>query len=597
MSAGPGRFIMGGMTNWPDFYIRVHNRHLECIEKHQIPIIPVSHVWNEGISRANIEQGVNGDAIYEVFFRPIHILQRATLRFPDVLKRPVEIWHDYFSVPQFNHDIQERLLLALPDIYRVAPFILVHLDDISNDTIRGMFPAHGEDNAPSMMRRLDCISNFFSAHWFKRMWTNLEYTYSQRACILTSDHHVLYWDGAELTRDPFALFRDHAVAEAREIDIQMSLILPPHLHAQFQKQKQSYTTVGPSTYRRLQAQSGYNLNYCEALQHISTLECRSYRDRFIAMAGMLSIGSYRDTTLTIPKDAAAACLWVAQECLRRGDYSPLLLTPMGETPLTEARWLVGHEKMSPTMCYLGRRTHEPKNLSIIEPGTDQIRFTMQYVGEVILSWHVEFCGGDDFINFCIVAEEILATTGPNAREFVAGILRVYCVPLYMADPEIPRTYEEYEALEHDFTSQLESLLREYADVVEVNDNNEIIRIAEEMIGILRLTRPYRSNMHTKNGPFTRLLYAGSFSAAAYYRDSIDVVECARCERGFVYRLYHYTSGKHVLNARVYRIQGLGYEGTLPDGVGLIVKDGKVVGKMVYGTPACPCEVMRSVNIS
>lgn len=594
MSAGPGRFVMKEMTQWPDLYIRVHNRHLECIEKHRIPIIPVSHVWSEGISRANIEKEINSDAIYEVFFRPLLILQRATLRFPGVLQGPVEIWHDYFSVPQFKQDVQERLLLALPGIYSAAPFILVHLDDISSTTIRDMFPAPGEDNVPSLMHRLSCIRKFLSARCFKRMWTNVEYTNSKRACILTSDHCILYWDGAELTRDSFALFREHAQLEAREIDIQMSLILPPHLYTRYKREGQSYSTIGPSTYRR---EIGQHLTYCEALEHISRLECRDYRDRFIAMAGMLSIGSYRDVALAIPKDAVSACLWIAQECLRRGDYSPLLLTPCDEKPVLAARWLVGHEKMCDTMCFLGTQTHQPKSLSILEDGTDRIKFEMQYVGEVIVSWHVDFRGGDDFINFCIVAEEIIKTTGPSAREFVAGILRVYCVPLYMVDPEIPRTFEEYEALEHDLTARLEKLLREYADAIDLDNNDEICRVGQLMIEILRLTRPYRSNMQTRDGPFTRLLYAGSFSAAAYYRDSIDVVKCVKCEKAFVYRLYHYSGGKDMLHASVYRIQGLGYDGTLPNGVGLIVKNGRVVGKMVYGTPACQCEVMRIVEIS
>ncbi|KAE9365596.1 hypothetical protein N431DRAFT_488713 [Stipitochalara longipes BDJ] len=597
MSAGPGRFIIPEMTEWPNFYIRVHNRHLDCIEKCHIPIIPVSHVWSEGVARANVEQKVNVDAIYEVFFRPLSILKAATSRFFEVLRAPIEIWHDYFSIPQFCHDIKERLLLALPEIFRVAPFCLIDLDDIPSTTIRDIFPISGEENVPNLMHRLSCISKFFSARWFKRMWVNLEYAFCQRACVLTSDNCILFWDGAKETRDSFSLFRVHAALEGREIDMQMSLILPPHLYSQYKQQTQSYTILGPSTYRRLKTGNGDNLTYGEALEHLSRLDCRDYRDRFIAMAGMLSIGSYRDTTLAIPKDDAAACLWVAQGCLRRGDHSPLLLTPCEEQPLLGARWLIGHEKMCQTMCYLGRQTHPPKSLSILDKDTDQIKFKMQSVGSVILSWHVDFSRGDDFINFNIVAEEILSTTGPIARDFVSAILRVYCVPLYMVDPEIPNSLAEYEALEDDFVTRLEKLLGEYGNAINVDDTNEICRISELMIELLRLTRPYRSNIHTKHGAFTKLMYAGSFSASQYYRDSIDLVECASCEKAFVYRLYHYTGGKDMLNAEVYRIQGLGYEGTLPDGVGLVVKNGRVVGKMVYGTPACQCQVMRVVTVS
>ena len=604
MSAGPGRFILQNMTEWPNFYIRVHNRHLDCIEKCQIPIIPVSHVWSEGIARANMEQKLNVDAITEVFLRPLSILQAATLRFFEVLQAPVEIWHDYFSVPQFCRDIQERLLLALPEIYRMAPFILIDLDDIPAATIRGMFPIRGQDDLPSLMQRLSYISSFFKAHWFSRMWVNLEYAFCKRACVLTSDNCILFWNGAEETRDSFSLFRHHAAQEAREIDMQMSLILPPHLHKQYQQQRQGYTVLGPSAYRRLSAGQEHDLTYGEALEHLSRLDCRNYRDRFIAMAGMLSIGSYRDTTLRIPKDAAAACLWIAKACLQRGDYSPLLLTPCQEQPFPSARWLVGHEKMRDTMCFLGRQTHPSTGvLPVLDTNGGRIKLEMQYVGEVIHSWYVDFWRRDgdydDFINFNIVAEEILSTTGPSAKDFVSAILRVYCVPLYMVDPEIPNSLAEYEALEKDFVPRLEKLLAEYGGVIGASYDNveEITRISRLMIKLLRLDRPYRSNRHTKYGPFTRLTYAGSFSASEYYRDSIDLVECPSCEKAFVYRVYHYNGGNEMLNASVYRIQGLGYEGTLPNGVGLVVKNGRIVGKMVYGTPACECQVMRVVEVS
>jgi len=178
-----------------------------------------------------------------------------------------------------------------------------------------VFPIRGQDDVPSLMQRLSCISSFFKAHWFSRMWANLEYAFCMRACVLTSDNCILFWNGAEETCDSFSLFRHHAAQETREIDTQMSLILPPHLHNQYQHQRQGYTALGPPAYRRLSAGQGHDLTYGEALEHLSRLDCRTYHDRIIAMAGMLPIGSYRDTTLRIPKDSATACLWIATACL------------------------------------------------------------------------------------------------------------------------------------------------------------------------------------------------------------------------------------------------------------------------------------------
>jgi hypothetical protein len=42
----------------------------------------------------------------------------------------VEFWHDYFSVPQWETEIKESLLLCLPAIYYLAEEILVHMSDL-----------------------------------------------------------------------------------------------------------------------------------------------------------------------------------------------------------------------------------------------------------------------------------------------------------------------------------------------------------------------------------------------------------------------------------------------------------------------------------
>lgn len=49
-------------------------------------------------------------------------------------------------------------------------------------------------------------------------------------------------------------------------------------------------------------------------------------------------------------------------------------------------------------------------------------------------------------------------------------------------------------------------------------------------------------------------------------------------------------------AQVYRIPGLLFDGTIPEGVGLIVCRGVVLDKMLYGTPACPCRRCERVHL-
>ena len=49
-------------------------------------------------------------------------------------------------------------------------------------------------------------------------------------------------------------------------------------------------------------------------------------------------------------------------------------------------------------------------------------------------------------------------------------------------------------------------------------------------------------------------------------------------------------------SQVYRIPGLLYDETVPDGTGLVMSGEKIIGKMTYGTPACQCHRLERVGI-
>jgi hypothetical protein len=72
------------------------------------------------------------------------------------------------------------------------------------------------------------------------------------------------------------------------------------------------------------------------------------------------------------------------------------------------------------------------------------------------------------------------------------------------------------------------------------------------------------------------------------------VRCAGCFALFPIRLDLRPSAK--ANARVYRIPGLEYWGTIPNGVGLVIQEGRVVGRMLYGGSTCVCRMPEMVEI-
>jgi hypothetical protein len=79
---------------------------------------------------------------------------------------------------------------------------------------------------------------------------------------------------------------------------------------------------------------------------------------------LLHLGDYSDISAQIPSDTTAACYWVSRKCLERGDYIPLLVVPTGETDVSYAKWLRGHENINQLMWTAGMVSSASENLSI-----------------------------------------------------------------------------------------------------------------------------------------------------------------------------------------------------------------------------------------
>jgi hypothetical protein len=91
------------------------------------------------------------------------------------------------------------------------------------------------------------------------------------------------------------------------------------------------------------------------------LKCRTYRDRRIAACGFIFPHQYSNACRRLPEDTIDACLFVAKACLQADDYTPLLVTPSGEDCIPTARWLGGHQIMTPHNWTFGIESHRPKS--------------------------------------------------------------------------------------------------------------------------------------------------------------------------------------------------------------------------------------------
>lgn len=78
-------------------------------------------------------------------------------------------------------------------------------------------------------------------------------------------------------------------------------------------------------------------------------------------------------------------------------------------------------------------------------------------------------------------------------------------------------------------------------------------------------------------------------------EEIGRVSCKICGRRSIFRLTMWEEPTLDL-AQVYRIPGLLYDDTIPEGVGIVVEGKRIIGKMMYGTPACDCSRLELVEL-
>lgn len=71
-------------------YVRIKNRHLSCLETTCTSFVPVSHVWDDSIRRANESRSHNDEAAYKL----IDSLDALFKGAQDAYESGVEFWHD-----------------------------------------------------------------------------------------------------------------------------------------------------------------------------------------------------------------------------------------------------------------------------------------------------------------------------------------------------------------------------------------------------------------------------------------------------------------------------------------------------------------------
>lgn len=119
-------------------------------------------------------------------------------------------------------------------------------------------------------------------------------------------------------------------------------------------------------------------------------------------------------------------------------------------------------------------------------------------------------------------------------------------------------------------------------------NYDLKQLIKEIIEILQfekqLLEPVSSNI-TRLNRF-RVLVERRIERGAIGGEPIYEVICSECCRSTLFRLD--LRDNAVISDTIYRIPGLSFTETLERGVGLVIRGGRIMGRMLYAPPICIC---------
>ena len=536
--------------------LRIHNRHLECIDAKQwAKIVPISHAWHEAVAVANESQRSTTAAIDLVIDTPYRALDAVRRRFG----ADSEAWHDYVSVPQWKIGTQQQLLHALPLIFSKPRRAVVHLEDVSSVVIQKIAQTSFATPAP-----LETIAQYMHSDWYQRMWVCLECTSSKRVYLLSKENNV----ASHFFRSMEGRMVGHVGTHMRSLDRETFL-------AECKRLDLDHLSIGSlSNIQRIRAKLTLGAVYVI----IAGKQCRTYRDRFVAACSFLNIGSYREVSAQLPRGQIEACLWLSHKCLDQGDYTPLLLAPSsaGDEPeIPGARWMKGHKQMSVSTWRLGRITKAAKDSVILRQG--KVMPKLELVGN-ITKWEYFTFTGDATERFTYILDWLLAATDASADKILLTMPRIYHFHSWKHKTG-PRTTKSFNALLQQFK------------VANWADNHEKrSEIVTSIISLLRLSECVVSGRSS-------LLHYTAVMEKRFFVDkhALVIAHCPTCHESALQRVALWQAPKG--QAKLYRIPGLSFWRTLPNGVGLVMDGTKTVGRMIYGTPTCGCHNLELVEVN
>ncbi|KAI1322228.1 hypothetical protein F5Y16DRAFT_404720 [Xylariaceae sp. FL0255] len=546
--------------------IRILNRHFTCLKAKKISYYPISHVWHQTVSLAQVARDPTLDAARLAYQIPVKTLLSLTKKFGQV-----EIWHDYLSVPQWQPTVQQQLLLKLPSIYSYPDCMVMHLDDVS------LLYLHAVIDPPGYGVFIESIAKLTNSRYFDRMWVVLEYIQGRNALVLSQFYDILdspaanlsHLAGVSLGRYVSRLGQDRFNELAGAKGFQWDKRACWNDQQIWKDQDPDLRTLGA------------------AIFIIAQKRCRDHHDYFFSLRFLLNLQRDDANVHTILSDNTfASHLELCWDALITGDYSPLLFLPvLSEVIDGRAPWLRGHSKLSHNLWDYGTCRRLAKCRVIIREG--KIQPQLESIGMVQSFEHYDFFGSAESV-FYKVAKKILDVSGNSSGWFCDAISRIF--PSATRKGQITAgSVDEWRLLADSYMilKQVERLGYFY---FKGDQRSEAAQVSKKLMALLGLALP------EKQSSISRIKAASE--EAQWYRMKLDglvSVKCKGCSEEFLFRAIMWDTSA-LATAEMYRIPGLLYDDTIAEGVGLIVNNGKIIGKMAYAIPACDCRLSEIVEI-
>ncbi|RGP75794.1 hypothetical protein FLONG3_5551 [Fusarium longipes] len=553
------------IVSTPKGDIILFDRHIDCITSHKVEFWAVSHVWDPIIAKVQqqrhpiLETPAASHRALEISFNIYSGIKNSG-------NESVELWLDYLSVPQWFDALRANILQIMHKLYSTAQTTILCFDEISPATVSRLY------QEKRSQERLDSVISICNSSYFKRVWTTMEFIRSCRVRMMVGDCTYL----AELD-DPAFMNRLWYVwnEEVKHYPVVQ------HLEDKVKMGKNQVPwSLGTLTF----AKSLKRFNFAMATALLCKRGCRDRMDFLHALRGIVHASS---TTL-MGSDFKNEYYRVAWDCLKAGDMSPLLITPfMGEI---ETRgpghwsefgyndvftWSVGQETRRPVRIADNRFNEVDRLISL----------TLEEIG-VVSVIKKAFAREHPFLirSFSYAAKIALEFDGPDVEDFIAAMERTHGV----AASTIMKDLKDQNQV-----NRLQEVLTRFYNSPDLPrwpiDGDYSIDWLADILYFSKVRPGSDQTVLAANNASLGTIHCSPYGYIAG-------ITCLGCRRTFVHKVASFVLPSELQHATAYRIAGLEYASSHTNGVGLLVKNSRVVGRMVWATPACTCERTETVTL-